>query len=257
MWLETLLKFSAVVCHGFFRYSRFSASRGLILAIMPWNFPMWQVIRMGIPTLMAGNGVLLKHAHNCFGSGLLCEESWLFFVRVFLPKNEHTRYTTLQVPKTCFECFWYEKGKMFSMTIFHHSAAPTTRRCSRPWICPAAYSAVCSSTCRRPTRSWSIRWSKVWLWRARRWRVGRWPPKRASCWRRPFWAVGFWGKNGWVDFGFWCCFFWVLRKGTKILFEISLTKRKTLRSLQSGHFVTEPNSSHIISWEMRIHRSRA
>lgn len=84
---------------------------GVILAIMPWNFPFWQVFRFAAPNLMAGNAGVLKHSSNVTGCGLAIED---IFREAGFPEN---LFRTLIVPsKDVSEIIRHDKIRAVTLT---------------------------------------------------------------------------------------------------------------------------------------------
>lgn len=97
---------------------------GVVLAVMPWNFPLWQVIRFAAPALMAGNACLLKHASNVPQTALLLED---LFRRSGLPEG-------------CFQTLLATSGQV-EMVLRHPLVAAATLTGSEP--AGRAVAAIC------------------------------------------------------------------------------------------------------------------
>tara|TARA_Y100001970_G_scaffold138024_1_gene169780 strand:+ start:9 stop:1124 length:1116 start_codon:yes stop_codon:yes gene_type:complete len=79
-FLREIELFDNKVSKGFISYEPL----GVIFGIMPWNFPFWQVFRFAMPTIIAGNSIIVKHASNVTGCLLQIKS---IFDKSILPKN--------------------------------------------------------------------------------------------------------------------------------------------------------------------------
>lgn len=70
---EEFLRPEPVTTEATKTYVRFDPL-GVVMLVMPWNYPLWQVMRAAVPAMAAGNGILLKHASLVTGSSLKFEE---------------------------------------------------------------------------------------------------------------------------------------------------------------------------------------
>lgn len=83
---------------------------GAVLAVMPWNYPIWQVIRFAAPTLMAGNTGLLKHASNVPQSALYLDG---LFVRAGFPEGA---FQSLLIPASAVDAL-IRRDEIAAVTI--------------------------------------------------------------------------------------------------------------------------------------------
>lgn len=83
---------------------------GVVLAVMPWNFPFWQVFRFAAPNLMAGNAGILKHASNVTGCALSIES---IFREAGFPEN---LFRTIIIPSSKME-FVIEDKNISALTL--------------------------------------------------------------------------------------------------------------------------------------------
>ena len=93
---EEMLKPEILPSDGSESYVRFDPT-GVIYAIMPWNFPLWQVLRFAVPTIMAGNTMVLKHSPNVFGCAQAIEQ---LFIEAGFPLHV---FSNLIIPTTISE----------------------------------------------------------------------------------------------------------------------------------------------------------
>jgi len=99
---------------------------GIVLAVMPWNFPFWQVFRFAAPALMAGNTGLLKHASNVPMCALAIEE---IFCDAGLPKG---CFTTLLIGSSKVdEIINHPKVKAATLTGSEQAGIKVAESCGR------------------------------------------------------------------------------------------------------------------------------
>ncbi|WP_340063147.1 NAD-dependent succinate-semialdehyde dehydrogenase [Ascidiimonas aurantiaca] len=72
----SFLKEEPIASDALLSYVRYDPL-GVLLAVMPWNYPFWQVFRFAVPALMAGNTAVLKHAGLVMGSAFKIEEAFI------------------------------------------------------------------------------------------------------------------------------------------------------------------------------------